>query len=135
MVGDLIALLCRVWLTEQGVGKYLKRWGLSFQRPDKRAIEQDPEAVRAWREETWPAIRAKAQEEGAEVLFADQTGVRSDQVSGRTWAPRGETPTVRRTGNRFSVNAMSAISPRGRMWFTVYWDRSRPRCSATSSTA
>ncbi|MEW1914209.1 transposase [Kitasatospora sp. NPDC085895] len=27
---------------------------------------------------------------------------------------------MRRTGNRFSVNAMSAISPRGRMWFTVY---------------
>ncbi|MEV8097688.1 transposase [Kitasatospora sp. NPDC085879] len=54
------------------------------------------------------------------MLFADQTGVRSDQVSGRTWAPRGETPTVRRTGNRFSVNAMPAISPRGRMWFTVY---------------
>ncbi|WP_407697890.1 IS630 family transposase [Streptomyces kaniharaensis] len=120
IVGDLIALLYRVRLTEQGVGKYLKRWGLSFQRPDKRAIEQDVEAVRTWREETWPAIRAKAQEEGAEVLFADQTGVRSDQVSGRTWAPRGETPTVRRTGNRFSVNAMSAISPRGRMWFTVY---------------
>jgi transposase len=54
------------------------------------------------------------------VLFADQTGIRSDQVSGRTWAPCGQTPTVRRTGNRFSVNAMSAISPRGRMWFTVY---------------
>ncbi|MGX4735383.1 helix-turn-helix domain-containing protein [Kitasatospora griseola] len=58
IVGDLVALLYRVRLTEQGVGKYLKRWGLSFQRPDKRAIEQDPEAVRAWREETWPAIRA-----------------------------------------------------------------------------
>ncbi|MGW8066932.1 winged helix-turn-helix domain-containing protein [Streptomyces ziwulingensis] len=24
------------------MGKYLKRWGLTFQRPDKRAVEQDP---------------------------------------------------------------------------------------------
>ncbi|MET9359243.1 hypothetical protein ABZY14_41185 [Streptomyces sp. NPDC006617] len=24
--------------TEQGVGKYLRRWGLSFQRPDKRRL-------------------------------------------------------------------------------------------------
>ncbi|MEU9074351.1 winged helix-turn-helix domain-containing protein [Kitasatospora sp. NPDC048538] len=93
IVGDLIALLYRVRLTERGVGKYLKRWGLSFQRPDKRAIEQDPEAVRAWREERWPAIRVKAQEEGAEVLFADGTGVRSDQVSGRP-GPCGRTPII-----------------------------------------
>lgn len=46
LVGDLIAKLYRVRLTEPGVGKYLKRWGLSFQRPDKRAVEQDP---RPWR--------------------------------------------------------------------------------------
>ncbi|MEW1914304.1 IS630 family transposase, partial [Kitasatospora sp. NPDC085895] len=106
-VGALIAKLYRVRLTEQGVGKYLRRWGLSFQRPDKRAVEQNGEAVRGWLEETWPAIRAKAKAEGAEVLFADQIGIRSDQVTGRTWGEKGRTPIVRRTGNRFSVNAMS----------------------------
>ncbi|MGA5285440.1 winged helix-turn-helix domain-containing protein [Streptomyces griseoincarnatus] len=38
----LIAKLYRVRLTEQGVGvgKYLHRWGLSFQRPDNRAFER-----------------------------------------------------------------------------------------------
>ncbi|WP_372443880.1 IS630 family transposase [Streptomyces adelaidensis] len=101
------------------MGKYLRRWGLSFQRPDKRAVEQDAEAVRVRREETWPAIRAKARAEGGEVLFADQAGIRSDQVTGRTWGAKGCTPIVRRTGNRFSVNAMSAISTKGRMHFMV----------------
>ncbi|MFD3976742.1 winged helix-turn-helix domain-containing protein [Streptomyces cyaneofuscatus] len=52
-----------VRFTEPGAGKYLKRWGLSFQRPDKLAVEQDPEAVRVWREETWPAIRVRAKAE------------------------------------------------------------------------
>jgi transposase len=119
-VRDLITKLFRVRLTEQGVGKYLRRWGLSFQRPDKRAVEQDAEAVRDWREETWPVIRARAKAENGEVLFADQVGIRSDQVTGRTWGEKGRTPVVRRTGNRFSVNAMSAISTKGRMHFMVF---------------
>ncbi|MGP4086087.1 IS630 family transposase [Streptomyces sp. KR55] len=115
LAGELIAKLYRVRLTEQGVGKYLRRWGLSFQRPDKRAVEQDAEAVRIWHQETWPAIRAKAKKEGAEVFFVAQVGIRSDQVTGRTWGAKGRTPGVRRTGSRFSVNAMSAISTNGRI--------------------
>ncbi|MGJ5803042.1 IS630 family transposase [Streptomyces europaeiscabiei] len=120
-VGDVIAKLYRVRLSEQGVGKYLRRWSLSFQRPDKRAVEQNAEAVRVRREETWPAIRAKAKAEGGEVLFADQVGIRSDQVTGRTWGAKGCTPIVHRSGNRFSVNAMSAISTtKGPMHFMVF---------------
>lgn len=102
------------------MGKYLKRWGLSFQRPDKRAVEQDPEAVARWHAETWPKIRARARADGGEVLFADQVGIRSDQVTGRIWGEKGRTPIVRRSGNRFSVNAMSAISTKGRMHSMVF---------------
>ncbi|MFJ6017180.1 transposase, partial [Streptomyces sp. NPDC092952] len=65
-IGELIFTLYRVRFTEPGMGKYLKRRGLTFQRPDKRAVEQDPEAVRVWHEETWPAIRARAKAENAE---------------------------------------------------------------------
>ncbi|GAA1301410.1 hypothetical protein GCM10009579_82940 [Streptomyces javensis] len=62
----------------------------------------------------------KAKAESGEVLFADQVGIRSDQVTGHTWGARGCTPVVRRTGNRFSINAMSAISTKGRMHFMVF---------------
>ncbi|GHE14298.1 winged helix-turn-helix domain-containing protein [Streptomyces alanosinicus] len=110
-------------LTEQGVGKYLRRWGLSFQRPDERVLEQDAEAVRVWREETWPAIHARAKAEQGEALFADQVGIRSDQVIGRTWGTKGCVPVVRRMGNRFSVNAMTAISTNGGC---TSWCSSRP---------
>ncbi|MFE5513052.1 IS630 family transposase [Streptomyces sp. NPDC056529] len=65
-------------------------------------------------------MRARAEADNAEVLFADQVGVRSDQVTGRTWGEKGRTPVVRRTGNRFSLNAMSAISTKGRMHFMVF---------------
>jgi hypothetical protein len=86
----------------------------------RRAVEQSPAAVRVWREVTWPAIRAKVKAEGGEVLFADQVGIRSHQVTGRTWGAEGCTLIVRRSGNRFSVNAMSAISTKGRMHFMVF---------------
>ncbi|UZI31409.1 transposase [Streptomyces sp. VB1] len=55
-----------------------------------------------------------------QILFADQVGIRSDRVTGRTWGVKGRTPMVRRTGNRFSVNAMSAISTKGHMHFIVF---------------
>ncbi|MFJ9552083.1 transposase [Streptomyces erythrochromogenes] len=83
-------------------------------------MEQAPQAVRRWHEEIWPAFRAKARKDGDEVLFADQVGIRSDQVTGRTWGEKGKTPVVQRSGNRFSVNAMSAVSTRGRMHFMVF---------------
>jgi hypothetical protein len=47
------------------------------------------------------------------ILFADQVGVRPDHLSGATWGRVGQRPTVARTGKRFCLNAMSAISPRG----------------------
>ncbi|WP_443741627.1 IS630 family transposase [Streptomyces murinus] len=120
LVGELIAKLYRVRLSEPGVGKYLKRWRLSFQRPDKRAVEQDPQAVRRWHEETWPKIRARAKKDGGEILFADQVGVRADQIADRIWGEKGRTPVVWRSRNRFSANAMSAVSTKDGMHFMVF---------------
>ena len=45
--------------------------------------------------------------------------MRSDFHSGKTWAPKGETPIVRATGLRFSLNMISAISPTGPLRFMV----------------
>ncbi|MEU4932401.1 winged helix-turn-helix domain-containing protein [Streptomyces yokosukanensis] len=46
LVGEKLVKLYRVRLTGPGVGRILRCWGLSFQRPDTRVVEQDPEAVR-----------------------------------------------------------------------------------------
>ncbi|MBB5940376.1 hypothetical protein FHS42_007474 [Streptomyces zagrosensis] len=102
------------------MGEYLKRWRLSFQRPDKRAIEQDSEAVARWQQETWSKTHAKARKDGGEVLFADQVGVRSDPGHPPHLGEKGKRPVGRRSGNRFAANAMSAISTKGRMHFMVF---------------
>ena len=54
---------------------------------------------------------------GAHIYFADEASVRSDYHSGTTWGKVGETPVVQRTGARFKVNVISAVSPRGQLRF------------------
>lgn len=39
------------------VGRLLHSLGFSCQKPKRRSKEQDPEAVRVWRETKWPAIK------------------------------------------------------------------------------
>ncbi|MEU5431536.1 IS630 family transposase [Streptomyces olivoreticuli] len=69
----------------------------------------------------YPAIAARAKTERAVVAWADQCGLRSDTAPpGRSWAPKGQTPTVKVSGRRFRVNIMSAIASRGALWFTVF---------------
>jgi len=68
-------------------------------------------------DETYPEIRKEAKKVGATIYFGDEASIRSDYHSGTTWAPVGETPVIRNTGSRFSINMISAISPRGELRF------------------
>ena len=101
------------------VGRLLKQPGLSCQRPLFRAIEQDPIRVRRWLEEEYPAIRERARLAGVEIYFGDEAGVRSDGHAGTTWGVKGKTPVVRCTGQRSSMNMISAVSARGAMRFML----------------
>jgi len=93
--------------------------GLSCQKPLFRAWQQNPALVKQWLGSEFPRIRKAAKSAGAEVFFEDESGVRSDFHSGTTWAPRGKTPIVRVTGQRFSLNMISAVSPKGALRFMV----------------
>jgi transposase len=119
-VAELIAQRYGVWLARTTVGGYLRGWGFSPQKPQHRALEQNPAAVRRWLTETYPAIRAQARREGGVVLWLDEMGVRSDAAAGRSWAPVGQTPVVKRTGKRFRVNMISAVSNAGRLRFRLF---------------
>ena len=118
MARDLIKREFGVDYTPQAVGNILHDLGLSPQRPLVRAYEQNPELVRKWKEEEFPAIVTAAKAAGGSVFFLDEAGIRTDYHSGTTWAPVGHTPIVRGTGNRKSINMISAISTRGKMHFS-----------------
>lgn len=118
MVRDLIKREFGVEYTLPAVGNILASLGLSPQRPLVRAYEQDPEAVARWKTERYPQIVAEAKAQEAAVFFCDEAGVRTDCHSGTTWAPVGQTPVVRGTGNRKSLNMISAVSPHGKLHFS-----------------
>lgn len=56
------------------VGRYLKKWGLTPQKPLRRAYEQDRKAVKHWLDTEYPEICARARREKAEIHWGDATG-------------------------------------------------------------
>jgi transposase len=105
------------------VGRYLKRWGFTPQKPLRRAYEQNPEKVRLWLERDYPAIRRQARQEQAQIHWGDEMGMRSDHQAGRSYGLKGQTPVIPGTGQRFGCNMISAITNRGRLAFMVFTER------------
>jgi transposase len=122
-VGELLARRFGVQVSVWTVGRYLRRWGFTPQKPVRRAYERDPEVVRQWLQEKYPAIRARAKREGTEIHWGDEMGLRSDHQAGRSWGRRGQTPVIPGTGRRFGCNMISTITNRGRLYFMVFKER------------
>lgn len=118
-VQQLILNRFGIKLSRWQVGRYLKVWGYTPQKPISKAFEQKPEKVKQWLEKEYPAIKRRAKKENAVIYFGDETGMRSDHQAGKSYAPKGKTPVIKRTGNRFSLNMISAISNRGHLQFMI----------------
>ena len=93
-VQGLIERRFGIILSRWQVGRYLKSWGFTPQKPIHKAFEQKPENVKKWLEEEYPAIKDQAKEEGGVIYFGDETGCRSDHQAGKSYAPKGKTPSL-----------------------------------------
>ena len=102
------------------MGKYLARWGFTPQKPLKKAYEQSHAAVKKWLDEDYPAIAARAKAEGAEIHWGDASGLRSDDVRGRGFAPKGHTPVVRVNNTRHGLSVISTVTNKGQMRWRIF---------------
>lgn len=118
-VMELIGQRFRIKLPVRTVGLYLARWGFTPQKPMKKAYEQRPVEVKAWLDNSYPAIAERAQAEGAEIHWGDETGLRSDDVRGRSFAPKGKTPVVRVNSKRENVGLISTVTNQGKVRWMV----------------
>lgn len=122
-VGQLIADRFDIQLSVSTIGRYLRRWGFTPQKPLRRAYERDPVAVQKWLDKEYPAVRRQAKRENAEIHWGDEMGLRSDHQTGTSYGRRGQTPVVPGTGQRFRCNMISTITNHGRLTFMVFKKR------------
>jgi transposase len=118
-IRTLIAQHFAVKLSLVSVGRLLVQLGLIYQRPPFRVYQQDRSLLMRWLNEEYPKIRAQAKRAKAEIFFEDECGARSDFHGDTIWAQEGKTSVARETGQRLSLNVISAVSPRGELRFMV----------------
>jgi transposase len=120
-VAQLIEQECSLKLSVRTVGKYLKRWGFTPQKPIKKAYEQRPEAVQAWLDEHYPAIAAKAKAEDGEIHWGDETALTNTDARGRGYAPAGQTPvSYVPAGKREKLSMIATVTNQGKArWMII----------------
>ena len=119
-VSQLIERRFGIKLSVWTVGRYLRRWGFTPQKPLRRAYEQNDKEVQHWVQEKYPAIRQQAKQEKAIIYWGDEMGLRSDDTVGRSYGQSGKTPVIPGTGQRFRCNTISAITNQGQLNFMVF---------------
>jgi transposase len=120
IVQTLILEKMGVELCLTSVGKLLAGLEITPQKPLRRAYERDPLAVERWRMEEYPKLKKRAKKLGAMIFFLDEAGFQSDPPLGRTYGLKGHTPVVASSGQRQSINVISAVNASGAFWAATY---------------
>jgi len=102
------------------LSNYMKRWGLTCQRPTKRACGQDIARIERFKKEEYPAIAKRAKAEKADIYWGDETGVSNRENFERGFAEKGKPPVLPMETKRERVNMISAITNQGKVRFMVY---------------
>src|ERR1019366_7431954 len=120
IVQSLIQERMGIELCLTSVGKLLASLDITPQKPLRRAYERDPVAVERWQKETYPKLKKRAKKLGASIFFLDEAGFQSDPPLGRTYGLKGSTPVVQSSGQRQSINVISAVTASGAFWAATY---------------
>ncbi len=109
-----------VTLALRSLSDYLHRWGFSCQKPTTRAYQQSATAVGDWMMSEDPAIAAQAKQEKAEIHWADEAGLATQDIGGKGFAPIGQTPVLHTKRHRTRVNYLATVSAQGTVRFKLY---------------
>jgi transposase len=119
-VAELIAKEYDIDMPVRTVGEYLERWGYTAKKPSRHSKDQDPEEVREWLEETYPAIEKRAKEEKAEIHWCDETGAAADRHPAMGYSRQGKRATMEVPNSHIHMNLISTITNEGAVRFMTY---------------
>lgn len=104
--------------------RYMNALGFTYQCPIRRAKEQNPKAVAEWLENTYPAIKAQAEENKAQIMWADENTNMFGAERRAGFSPRGKTPVLHAPDKRkIRCSSISAIANNGALEF-MFFDNS-----------
>lgn len=109
-----------ITITLRNMSEYLKRWGMTCQRPTKKAYFQDNVKLNTFMHETYPEIVKQAKKEDAVIMWGDETGINNQEYNVRGFSPKGVTPEIASFSKMEKINMISAIDNYGSCRFMCY---------------
>jgi transposase len=97
------------------VSRILKALGWTPQVPVTRAIQRDEGAIERWASAAWPALKARAEEEGRTLVLVDESGFYLLPGKVRTYGPEGLTPVIHEWQTRDHLSVMGGLTSDGRV--------------------
>ena len=107
-------------ITLRNMSEYLKRWGMTCQRPTKKAYFQDNVKLNTFMHETYPKIVKQAKKEDAVIMWGDETGINNQEYHVRGFSPKGVAPEIASFSKMEKINMISAIDNYGSCRFMCY---------------
>lgn len=100
--------------------RLLKWLGLELKFPERRALEQDPKALKEWKKNKFPEILKYTKKKRALLFYADEAIISLIPYVGKTWAFPDQKPVVRVSGKRGqNIGFTAAVNQQGRMCFEL----------------
>ena len=119
IVAQMIEYAFGVSLTLPSIGGLLASLGFKPRKTPRWAKERCGRAIRQWKATTYPELRKRAKERGAEIYFLDEVEVRCGSPLGRSYGFEGRTPAIKtfRPGEWTSV--IRVVNARGAFRYHV----------------
>jgi hypothetical protein len=76
--------------------------------------------VKKWQKVQYPVIASREKLEKAAIHWGDETGLRSDDVRGRSYEPQGQTPVVRVNNKCHDLSVISTVKNKDQMRWKIF---------------
>ena len=119
-VRHLIKKLFKIEYHRKHMPRFLHRLGLYLKKPERRALEQDSQEVRQWKNQKLPEILVYVKKNRALLFYADESLISLIPYIGKTWAFPKAKPIARVSGRRGQhVGITAAVNEQGRLCFEL----------------
>jgi transposase len=106
--------------------RFLRRLGLVLKFPERRALEQDPVAIRKWKKGRLPKLLEYAKKKRGLMFYADESLISLIPYVGKTWALPDARPLVRVSGLRGQhIGVTAAVNAKGRLCFELTGEKEK----------